>query len=360
MPVKVSFYPQEDNKTMDQGSVTECDYLNTSVSWTTSVPDWPSPAPASLLLFFGVVGNILALIILCCSARSHKWRPFYCFVCGLAITDGGGVFLSYPIAMVRYASNFQYDFPQPLCDYMAFVLMFTILASAMIVCGMSLDRFLAILYPHIYNTPRKRKRAVLTIAGIWMFSAFISGLHLMAGRKSLSFFPGSWCFLDFVHDENTAFAFLFSGTGILVLGTTAVLNITVILRVCSNIRQKKKKTKKKDIYIIVFLMLVVILFSTCITPLLINIFGHVVGAITGNGNFELLSLRLSVTNSIVDPWIYIVFRKDTIDFLQHKVVNQIFPSREAPSSSVTNSTQFHSDSPVSPVLQVMSQITETK
>ena len=92
----------------------------------------------------------------------------------------------------------------------------------------------------------------------------------------------------------------------------------------------------------------------------INIFGHVVGAITGNGNFELLSLRLSVTNSIVDPWIYIVFRKDTIDFLQHKVVNQIFPSREAPSSSVTNSTQFHSDSPVSPVLQVVSQITETK
>lgn len=271
MPVKVSFYPQEDNKTMDQGSVTECDYLNTSVSWTTSVPDWPSPAPASLLLFFGVVGNILALIILCCSARSHKWRPFYCFVCGLAITDGGGVFLSYPIAMVRYASNFQYDFPQPLCDYMAFVLMFTILASAMIVCGMSLDRFLAILYPHVYNTPRKRKRAVLTIAGIWIFSAFISGLHLMAGRKSLSFFPGSWCFLDFVHDENTAFAFLFSGTGILVLGTTAVLNITVILRVCSNIRQKKKKTKKKDIYIIVFLMLVVILFSTCITPLLVSI-----------------------------------------------------------------------------------------
>ena len=152
----MSFYPQENNKSMDQGSVTECDYVNTSVSWTTSVPDWPSPVPASLLLVFGVVGNILALIILCCSARSHKWRPFYCFVCGLAITDGGGVFLSYPFVLVRYASNFQYDFSQPLCDYMAFVLMFTIMASAMIVCGMSLDRFLAILYPHVYNTPRKR------------------------------------------------------------------------------------------------------------------------------------------------------------------------------------------------------------
>lgn len=246
-------------------------YINSSTNETTSVPNWPSPAPASLLLVFGVVGNILALVILFCSAKSHKWRPFYRFVCGLAITDGGGVFLSYPLVMVRYASQFQYDYPQPMCDYMAFILMFTILASALIVCAMSLDRFLAILYPHFYNKPTKNRRAILMIAGIWIFSAVMSSLHLMAGHKSLSFFPGSWCFLDFVHSDTKAFAFLYSVTGILVLGTTAALNITVIFNVCRNIQQKKKKPKKKDIYIIAFLLLIVILFSSCITPLLVSI-----------------------------------------------------------------------------------------
>ncbi|XP_048764532.1 prostaglandin E2 receptor EP4 subtype-like [Ostrea edulis] len=289
---------------------------------TTPPPEWPSPAPASLLLVLGVVGNTLALTILCCSAKTHKWRPFYRFVCGLAITDGGGVFLSYPLAMVRYASNFQYDYPQAMCDYMAFILMFTILGSALIVCAMSLDRFLAILYPHVYNTPTKNRRAIIMILGIWIFSAFISSLHLMAGRRSLSFFPGSWCFLDFVQDTvvDRVLAFLYSLIGILILTTAATLNMTVIVNVCRNIRQKRKKTKKKDVYIIGFLMLIVILFSTCITPLLINIFGHAVGTISGNGQFELFALRISVTNSIVDPWIYIVFRKSTVEFFQHKAL----------------------------------------
>lgn len=322
-------------------------YINSSTNETTSVPNWPSPAPASLLLVFGVVGNILALVILFCSARSHKWRPFYRFVCGLAITDGGGVFLSYPLVMVRYASQFQYDYPQPMCDYMAFILMFTILASALIVCAMSLDRFLAILYPHFYNKPTKNRRAILMIAGIWIFSAVMSSLHLMAGHKSLSFFPGSWCFLDFVHSDTKAFAFLYSVTGILVLGTTAALNITVIFNVCRNIQQKKKKPKKKDIYIIAFLLLIVILFSSCITPLLINIFGHAIGTLSGNGQFELVALRISVTNSIVDPWIYIVFRKDTFDFFQRKVMNRIFASQLTTGPSSTHDSEVSREPSVS-------------
>lgn len=33
---------------------------------------------------------------------------------------------------------------------------------------------------------------------------------------------------------------------------------------------------------------------------------------TTNGSLELLVLRLAVTNSIIDPWIYILLRKETI------------------------------------------------
>lgn len=36
----------------------------------------------------------------------------------------------------------------------------------------------------------------------------------------------------------------------------------------------------------------------------------------GDGPLELLVLRFAVTNSIVDPWIYILLRKETLDGLK--------------------------------------------
>ncbi|XP_061166024.1 prostaglandin E2 receptor EP4 subtype-like [Saccostrea echinata] len=311
------------------------------INQTTPKPgqEWPSMVPATLLLVFGITGNVLALIILCSSTKTHKWRPFYRFVCGLAITDGGGVLLSYPIIMVRYGSKFKFTYPERLCDYMAFIFMFTILASALIVCAMSFDRFIAILYPHCYNTPTKNRKAVLTIVGIWIFSAFMSSLHLMVGQKSQNFFPGSWCFMDFSDDATSSriLAVLYSLTGILILATTAVLNTIVIIRVCYDSHQKKKNiTKKKNIHIIIFLFLIVILFSSCISSLLVNIFGHAVGTISGNGQFELNSVRLSILNSIIDPWIYILFRKDTFDFFKRRAVTLGFISV----STSTSGTPF--------------------
>ncbi|XP_062586167.1 prostaglandin E2 receptor EP4 subtype-like [Saccostrea cucullata] len=324
--------------------------LSTIINYNQTTPkqeqEWPSMVPATLLLVFGISGNVLALVILCCSTKTHKWRPFYHFVCGLAITDGGGVLLSYPIIMVRYGSYFEFTYPQRLCDYMAFVFMFTILASALIVCAMSFDRFIAILYPHFYNCPTKNRRAVLTLAGIWIFSAFMSSLHLMVGQKSKNFFPGSWCFMDFSDAATSSriLAMLYSLTGILILTTTAVLNTVVIVRVCYDSQKKKKNiTKKKNIHIIVFLFLIVVLFSSCISSLLINIFGHAVGTISGNGEFELNSVRLSILNSIIDPWIYILFRKDTFDFFKRRVGRLGFISVSS-STSGTQSSKNESPS----------------
>ncbi|XP_062620668.1 prostaglandin E2 receptor EP4 subtype-like [Saccostrea cucullata] len=311
---------------------------------TSPRPEWPSAAPAALLLVFGLTGNVLALTILCCSSKNHKWRPFYRFVCGLAITDGGGILLSYPIVMVRYGSEFKFDYPRPLCDYMAFIFMFTVLGSALFICAMSFDRFIAILYPHFYNSLTKNTRTVLMIVGIWIFTAFSSSLHLIVGLKSQSFFPGSWCFLDFVADAklNRILAFFYSLTSILILATTIVLITTVIIKVCYDSRKKKNMciTKKKNTYILVFLVLVVILFTSCITPLLINIFGHAIGTISGNGRFELNAIRIAVLNSIIDPWIYIVFRKDTFAFFRRLALTLGLVSE---SSSTSDSPSSHKE-----------------
>lgn len=44
----------------------------------------------------------------------------------------------------------------------------------------------------------------------------------------------------------------------------------------------------------------------------VNILQHASGSIEGEGFTELTVLRMAVTNSVVDPWIYILFRKEVL------------------------------------------------
>ncbi|XP_062607120.1 prostaglandin E2 receptor EP4 subtype-like [Saccostrea cucullata] len=171
----------------------------------------PSIAPHVVLCLLGVAGNGIAVIIVCCSVKQHQWRPFYRFVFGLAVTDGFGVMLALPFAIVRYATHFEYSYSQTVCDYMAVIQMFTIMASAMIVCTMSLERFFALIFPYKFQYLTKEARSIVILICIWVVSAFLSSGHLMAGRPSKRFYPDSWCFVNFESQEATdrGFSYLY-------------------------------------------------------------------------------------------------------------------------------------------------------
>lgn len=114
-----------------------------------------SAVPVTVLFVVGILGNVFALTFVCYDAKSHKWRPFYRFVCALAISDGGGILASYSIAEYRYISKFNYEFSESLCIYLGFVFVFTLMSSAIIVCCMSFDRFFAIRFSIHYSSPSK-------------------------------------------------------------------------------------------------------------------------------------------------------------------------------------------------------------
>ncbi|KAK3089756.1 hypothetical protein FSP39_006250 [Pinctada imbricata] len=290
---------------------------------------WESAWPPGLQFAFGVIGNFIALIVLFKSSKRHKWKPFYRLVGGLALTDMCGVLFVYPTVMYRYASDFTYNFPKSLCNYSSFIYSYAILASALIVCAMSLDRFLAILFPFYYNSESKIKRVNIMLGGIWIFTLFICTLHLMGLGDSKLYYPGSWCFLNFVGRtvEDRVNSFIYSILGIIILMVTACLNISVIITVLINIRNSRltkttKRRGKNNLYIIVFLLMIVAVFTTCFLPLMINILEHATLRNDENGSTELLVLRFAVTNSIIDPWIYILLRKETLEFIQ-KVYNRL-------------------------------------
>ncbi|XP_061183478.1 prostaglandin E2 receptor EP4 subtype-like [Saccostrea echinata] len=194
---------------------------------------WESAVPPSLQFAFGVTGNITALLILVCSSTTHKWQTFYKLVAGLALTDGGGILLMYPPILARYATDFTFHFPKNLCAYNSFLTPFTILSSALIVCAMSIDRFMAVYFPfyYMYNVEKgDRKRAVFALLFIWTSGALISSLHLMGLGSVYYFYPGSWCFLNFVSDDTfeRVNASIYSGLGLLALFVTVFLKISVI------------------------------------------------------------------------------------------------------------------------------------
>ncbi|XP_061191570.1 prostaglandin E2 receptor EP4 subtype-like [Saccostrea echinata] len=280
----------------------------------------PSIVPPVLLCLLGVAGNGFAIVIVCCSVKHHQWRPFYRFVCGLAITDGFGVMLAVPFAVVRYATNFKFTYSQTVCDYMAVIQMFTILASAMIVCTMSIERFLALIFPYKFQSLTKETRSTVVLICIWGVSAFLSSGHLMAGRHSKRFYPDSWCFVNFESQDTTdrGFAYLYVLMGLLVLLTTFVTNVILIVVILKSKWTKSSKSveNKHGTRIILFLFSVVMLYSICSLPILINMLGRLSGSFEGSLSFELLGIEMATTNSIIDPWIYIIFRKEPFNFVR--------------------------------------------
>ncbi|XP_052718062.1 prostaglandin E2 receptor EP4 subtype-like [Crassostrea angulata] len=274
-----------------------------------------SIVPPILQYFFGVSGNLIAMILLCRSSGRHKWKPFYRLVGCLAITDFCGIALVYPAVMVRYISGFTFDFPKELCEFVSFWFSFSFLSSALIVSAMSFDRFLAVSFPLLYRVS-KVKRTNLILIVIWLFSACISSLNLVGVGSVKNFYPGSWCFLDFASKGkleriNT---FIYSITGLLILLTTIFLNIAVVFSVRRRPKfsDSDRKRRRNEIFIIVFLFLIVTLFSICWIPFMVRMLINASSSDPKNGPEELLAVRMTISNAIVDPWIYIILRKENL------------------------------------------------
>ncbi|XP_062586226.1 prostaglandin E2 receptor EP4 subtype-like [Saccostrea cucullata] len=279
-------------------------------------------APVTLLFLFGVSGNAIALTALCCSAKTHKWRPFYRFVCGLAISDGGGILVSYPFALSRYISNFTYEFSPDLCAFLGFVFMFTLMSSAMIVCCMSFDRFFATFFPYLYNSTTKQRRTNIILGIVWILSGFLSSLHLFGLGSSKAMYPGSWCFLNFIHVRpdcpeerlNMIYSYIYATTGVIIVLLTISVNTLVVFFFVRNIFVRTTRSQR-DLHVIVFLLVIVVVFTSCWAPLMVKILQHASGAVTGEGDTELNLLRMGVFNSVLDPWVYILFRKEFLLFV---------------------------------------------
>lgn len=203
------------------------------------------------------------------------------------------------------------------------MLIFASMGTLTIVSAMSLDRYLAVWYPFFYNISQKKRRVHLMLVGVWVFAALIASMPLMNFGRNIRHFPCTWCFFDYygTYMSDRAFSILYATLGILNTIVSSTFNCLVLYAVCRgtiNTRRMsirsargKKREKKNEIFILIFLIAILIVHAVCWMPLMIRVLINTSGA-RPNYKTDLLALRMASWNQILDPWLYILLRKEML------------------------------------------------
>lgn len=172
-----------------------------------------SAVPGSVLFAAGLVGNVLALLLLGQHrrrSRSPGGRPprvsaFYVLVSGLAITDLLGKCLLSPIVLAAYAYNRSLselgppgrteDEPGVLCQLFAFLMAFFGLAPTLLLLAMALECWLSLGHPYFYRRHVTRRLGATLGPAAGGLCALFCALPLLGFGVPMQYCPGTWCFM---------------------------------------------------------------------------------------------------------------------------------------------------------------------
>lgn len=196
---------------------------NISMSEKTMVPTIPS-----IMFIFGVVGNVIAIVVLCKSRKEQKETTFYTLVCGLAVTDLLGTLLASPVTIATYVKG-TWPGEDPLCQYFGFTLLFFSLAGLSIICAMSVERYIAINHAYFYYDYVNQRLAGLTLLGIYVSNALFCALPSMGFGQVRKQYPDTWCFLEWRSNRTSdaAYSFTYAGLSSVLTLVTVICNVLV-------------------------------------------------------------------------------------------------------------------------------------
>nr|KAG5714092.1 hypothetical protein BaRGS_020420 [Batillaria attramentaria] len=320
LPMEVSDYSVQQGVTnlsvpmevTNASNVTDQDGYNSGPLVTLLVP--------MIMFASGVLGNVVALLVLWRSRKENARSVFYRLVAALAVTDLFGTLAVSPVTILVYSKDRQWVGGQPLCDYFSFMMIFAGLATVLVVGAMAIERYLAILHPYkyeLYVSPHKVKYVMVVI---WVTSTLISCLPLVGLGRNVQHYPGTWCFFDY-HSDRTAdkiFSFFYASVGLGVIAGTAVCN-TAVMCVLLRMRRVSKNMGKStegrtlnmtsEMQMIFFLAGIILVFAACYAPLMVRVIINASRAFPQNVGADLLAIRLASANQILDPWVYLLFRR---------------------------------------------------
>ncbi|XP_029295552.1 prostaglandin E receptor 4 (subtype EP4) a [Cottoperca gobio] len=314
---------------------------NQSMTGRTMVPTIPS-----IMFIFGVVGNVIAIVVLCKSRKEQKETTFYTLVCGLAVTDLLGTLLASPVTIATYVKG-SWPGEDPLCQYFGFTLLFFSLAGLSIICAMSVERYIAINHAYFYNDYVDQKLAGLTILAIYISNALFCALPIIGFGQVKKQYPQTWCFLEWRSNKTSdaAYSYMYAGFSSLLILATVICNVLVCVALirmhrrfvrrmslgadlARNVEPPRRgrsfgRLAAAEIQMVILLIGTSAVVLICSIPLVAQVFLNQLYKtpveMRLDKNPDLRAIRFASFNPILDPWIYILLRKAVLLKLIEKI-----------------------------------------
>ncbi|XP_033979115.1 prostaglandin E receptor 4 (subtype EP4) b [Trematomus bernacchii] len=315
------------------------------MSSTAAESGFKAPTIPAIMFIFGVVGNVIAIVVLRISRKEQKETTFYTLVCGLAVTDLLGTLLASPVTIATYVKG-MWPGGEPLCQYSGFILLFFFLVQLSIVFAMSVERYLAINHAYFYNEYVNQKLAALTLLAIYISNIVFCALPSLGFGQVTRQKPGTWCFIDWQNNQTTVATYnlMYAGVNSVIVLATIICNVMVcgalILMHKRFIRRTSLGTGQRriaelrrrrsfgrlagaEIQMVILLIATSAVVLICSIPLVLRIFVNQLFTNqteeTSGLNQDLLAIRMASVNPILDPWIYILLRKTVVLKLMEKI-----------------------------------------
>ncbi|XP_054623085.1 prostaglandin E receptor 4 (subtype EP4) c [Dunckerocampus dactyliophorus] len=299
-----------------------------------------SLATSATMFGVGVLGNLIAIVVLCISKKEQKETTFYTLVCGMAITDLLGTCFTSPVVIATYVAN-RWPGGALLCHFFSFSMLFFGSAGMSILCAMAVERYLAINHAYFYSQHIDRTMARFALLAAYLANIVLCIMPSFGFGRHVRHFPGTWCFLDWraMDPLGACYSFLYGGVMLLLIAVTVLCNLAVckslvgmnqrtgIVRaeVCDQGGSRRRfprlqsVTSAAEIQMFWLLVFMTIVFLVCSIPLVVRIFVNQLydpAYISAGGNpdyrSDLLAIRFASFNPILDPWVYILCRKNLL------------------------------------------------
>ncbi|ELR60727.1 Prostaglandin E2 receptor EP4 subtype [Bos mutus] len=310
---------------------------NASSSQASNPLNSPVTIPA-VMFIFGVVGNLVAIVVLCKSRKEQKETTFYTLVCGLAVTDLLGTLLVSPVTIATYLKG-QWPGGHALCEYSTFILLFFGLSGLSIICAMSIERYLAINHAYFYSHYVDKRLAGLTLFAVYASNVLFCALPSMGLGSSRLQYPATWCFIDWTTNvtAHAAFSYMYAGFSSFLILATVLCNVLVCGALLRMHRQFMRRTSLgteqqhhafrriagAEIQMVILLIATSLVVLICSIPLVVRVFVNQLyrpqlePVISKNPDLQ--AIRIASVNPILDPWIYILLRKTVLSKAIEKI-----------------------------------------
>ncbi|NXL94747.1 TA2R protein, partial [Alectura lathami] len=287
---------------------------------------------------FGLIGlcsNLFALYVLLSSSRklsSRSRSSFLVFLCGLVVTDFMGLLVTASVIIPYHFVKFNWDEVDPgchLCNFLGFSMVFFGQCPLLLGATMAGERFFGINHPFSRSASVSKRRAWSIVGTVWGFSCVLGLLPILGlGRYTLQY-PGSWCFLTLLPDTgNAVFCLLFALLGILSVLLSFIFNTVSVVTLCRVYHDRESVQRRRDseVEMMVQLVGIMVIATICWMPLLIFIMQTVLQQLPAAGEgpralpgetqkLLLIYIRMVTWNQILDPWVYILFRRAVLQRL---------------------------------------------